>query len=494
MIVVSNRGPVAYERGPGGELEAKRGGGGLVTALGGLASQHEITWIASAMSDADRELVAEGGDAGVEEQLSGDSSCRLRLLTHDPETYRLYYEVIANPVLWFLQHDLWDLIQERDRRLDELEHAWRDGYMRINAAFAEAVIEELSRTPGAIVFFNDYHLYLAPRLIRARVPEARLLHFVHIPWPFPNRWRVLPEEICLSIHDGLLANDVVGFHTDKWRQRFLASSIELAGASRFDEDALHRGEERTRVTARAISIDPAELGEVLESPEVQEHERQICEKRPELMVVRVDRTDPSKNIVRGFQAFALFLERHPELHRRVGMLSCLDPSRLDISEYEDYLEAIESEVKMLNERFAQPDWVPIDLEIEDDFYRSMAAFRQYDVLFVNALYDGLNLVAKEAPMVNRRDGVLILSENTGAHEELGKYALSIDPLDVSGQADAIHEALTMAPDERRRRIDGLRSCIRRHDLSWWINGLLGDLDRATSQVEARDRPEAGRDG
>jgi trehalose 6-phosphate synthase len=485
MIVVSNRGPVTYEHGPGQELETKRGEGGLVTALGGLASRHQVTWIASAMSDAERELAEQSGGAAIEERL-GDSSYRLRLLAHEHRAYDLYYTVIANPTLWFVQHHLWDLIQEPDRRPEKLQQAWMEGYVPINATFAEAVTEELSQRPDAVVFFNDYHLYLAPRLVRRRVPGARLLQFVHIPWPEPECWRVLPEPIPAAIHDGLLASDMIGFHTDRWRRNFLASAEEIVGAHARGEDVISYGSARTRVSARAISVDPAELAEMLSHPSVLEWEREILEARPEFLVVRVDRTDPSKNIVRGFQAFALFLERHPELHRHVSMLSCLAPSRLDIPEYEDYLGAIQREAESVNERFRQPGWLPIELQIEDDVHQSIAAFKQYDALFVNALYDGLNLVAKEAPLANERDGVLILSENTGACEELGRFSLIIDPLDVPAQAEAIYQALTMDVSERHRRIEELRACVCRRDLSWWIDGLLGDLDHSSSERERND--------
>ena len=477
IIIVSNRGPVTYQRGRELNREAKRGGGGLVTALGSLATHHDVTWIASAMSDVDREIAEESSGQAVDDRLANGADYRLRLLAHERSAYDLYYNVVANPTLWFTQHCLWNLVREPDCERSGLLKAWREGYAPINAAFAEAALEELSRRPEAIVFFNDYHLYLAPRLVRTRAPEASLLQFVHIPWPQLTCWRVLPEEITVAIHDGLLANNVVGFHTTRWRSNFIQSAQSIVGAKRIPgEAAVSHAGARTCLSARAIALDPDELAALTEDPRVQEHERRIVETRPEFLVVRVDRTDPSKNIVRGFQAFELFLELHPELHRRASMLSCLDPSRLNIPEYEDYLEAIQREALRVNERFQQPGWLPIDLQIEDDVFQSIAAYKQYDALFVNAIYDGLNLVAKEAPLANERDGVLILSENTGAHEELGPFSLTIDPFDIRAQADAIYEALTLKADVRRRWIADIRSWVREHDLAWWINGLLHDLD------------------
>jgi trehalose 6-phosphate synthase len=206
-------------------------------------------------------------------------------------------------------------------------------------------------------------------------------------------------------------------------------------------------------------------------------EQELVERRPELLVLRVDRTDPSKNVPRGFHAFEYLLDAHPELHGRVTMLALLDPSRLDIPEYAEYLGAIQRAARAVNDRFQREGWTPIDLRIEDNFPLSVAAYKQYDALLVNAIFDGLNLVAKEAPLVNERDGVLILSENAGAHEELGAWALSVNPFDIAAQAEAIHTALTMPRKERRARLEAIREHVRTNDISAWIETQLEDLDR-----------------
>jgi trehalose 6-phosphate synthase len=211
-------------------------------------------------------------------------------------------------------------------------------------------------------------------------------------------------------------------------------------------------------------------------------EQELVARRPEKLVLRVDRTDPSKNIVRGFRAFELYLDAHPEMHRRVGLLALLDPSRQDIPEYAEYLGAIQREARRVNDRFQQDGWLPIELSIEDNFISSVAAYKQFDALFVNAIFDGMNLVAKEAPLVNERDGVLILSENAGAHAELGEWALTVNPFDVAGQAEAIHTALTMGDSERRARLEGIRSHVREHGVTEWIEAQLGDLDRCRAAV------------
>jgi trehalose 6-phosphate synthase len=444
LIVVSNRGPVSYER-EDGERVAKRGAGGLVTALSGLAAHHDVTWIASAMTEEDREVGAQEG---------------VRFVAHDEQAYERFYNVASNPALWFVQHGLEPVPTEG------LEEAWDEGYVVVNEAFAEAVAEELRADPDAIVFFQDYHLYLAPRYVRDARPDALLAHFVHIPWPDPGAWRALPARIAAAVHDGLLANDVVGFHADRWRRNFLRSTEEILG--RDPGDVL--------VTAHPISVDPAEFEELAASEAVREAEREIVASRPERLVVRVDRTDPSKNVVRGLRAFELYLERHPESRGRVAMLALLNPSRLEIPVYSDYLAEIERTAAEINARFGGA----VDLRVDDDFAEAIAGYKQFDVLLVNPLMDGCNLVAKEAPLVNEQEGVVVLSENAGAIEQLADWVIPVDPFDVSGQADAIHHALELPAEERRRRLEAIRAHVREHDVAAWAEEQLADLDRVST--------------
>ena len=444
LIIVSNRGPVTFDRGPDGERVVRRGGGGLVTALRGLLDHHDVTWIAAATTDEDRVVAAEG-------------SSEVALVAPDPAAYDGYYNVVANPMLWFIQHGLWGRGLRPD--LDEAFHtAWHD-YEAVNRLFAECVVAELDNKPGAAVLFQDYHLYLAPAYVRAARPDAQLAHFVHIPWPVD--WTILPEPMRRAVHEGLLANDVVAFHTARWARNFEASCAEIVG-----------GHGRTHVTHHAISIDTSEFEELASSERVVAEERALAAHRPEKVVLRVDRTDPSKNIVRGLEAFGVLLDTHPEWRGRVRMLALLDPSRQSIPEYVEYVAAIERTTEQVNGRHRGA----IDLQVADNFHRSVAAYKQFDVLLINAVYDGMNLVAKEAPLVNTRDGVLILSENAGAHEELAEWALTVNPFDVWGQAEALHQALAMGPAERRRRREGICGQVRAHDVHAWLDGLLADLD------------------
>jgi trehalose 6-phosphate synthase len=335
----------------------------------------------------------------------------------------------------------------------------------VNAAFAAAVVEELERTPDAAVFFHDYHLYTAPSLVRARCPDALLAHFLHVPWADREEWRLLPEPIVRAVHEGLLSNDVVGFHTERWRTTFLASC-----------EALGLEVRGTLVTAHPISVDPAEFDEVAASRSVLERERKLVAERPERLIVRVDRTDPSKNVVRGFQAFRLLLDRRPDLVGHVGMLALLDPSRQAISEYADYRTAIEREAEAVERAYPGS----LALRIADDFDESIAAYKQFDVLLVNSVRDGLNLVSKEAPLVNTRDGVVVLSENTGAFEELGPWVIAIDPFDVQAQADALERALELPLRERAARARAIARHVRDHDLERWSAAQLEDLDAAST--------------
>jgi trehalose 6-phosphate synthase len=447
LIIVSNRGPVTYHRDSNGARVERRGGGGLVTALRGLREDHDVTWIASATTDEDRVVAAEGGGDVV-------------LVAHDPHAYDLYYNVVANPMLWFIQHSLWG--PAFTPTIDHAFHdAWHNGYEAINRAFADAVVAQLDNTPDAAVFFHDYHLYLAPQLVREARPDAKLAHFVHIPWP--DDWTTLPEEMRRALHEGLLANNVVGFHTARWARNFERSCADLGC-----------GTQDTLITHHPISIDVDEFDALRESEAVLEAEATLD--RPEKLIVRVDRTDPSKNIARGFRAFGILLDEHPEWRGRVKLLARLDPSRETIPEYVAYRAAIEAEAAAVLGRYPGA----LEVQVADNFPQSVAAYKQYDVLLVNAVYDGMNLVAKEGPLVNARDGVLVLSENAGAHDELGEWAVTVNPFDVWGQAQALHEALTMEPVERRRRAEAIQAQVRQNDVAKWVAGLLADLDSVSA--------------
>lgn len=475
LIIVSNRGPAQFDRGPDGERVMTRGGGGLVTALSGLVADREALWIASAMTAEDAAVTEENDFRPIEVDV-GSISCRVLLVESDAAAYDRFYNVIANPILWFIQHYLWDLSNAPDIRIEELE-AWYDGYEVVNDDIARAVVGQISDRDQPLVMLHDYHLYTAPAKIRAARPDVLLHHFVHIPWTQPDSWRILPTRIRESIFDGLLANDTIGFHTTSYCVNFLACCHGLMGYD-VDYDTLevdHPGG-RTRVGAYPLSIDARHLHEVAASEEVQEAEKEILARRREHLILRVDRADLSKNVLRGFTAFDTFLTEHPEFRERVTFVAHLQPSRQDVPEYAEYLERIEALVAVVNHRHGTTDWMPIDLRVYENFTEAVARYKHFDLLMVNAIFDGMNLVAKEAPTINLRDGVLMLSENTGSHQELKEHALTVNPFDIQDQADAIYHALTMSPEERRRRADGLREVINSRTPSDWIDEQLAAVE------------------
>jgi trehalose 6-phosphate synthase len=480
LLIVSNRGPMRFETAADGSRSAKRGGGGLVTALSALTSQRPLTWVASALSEDDAEVAAEGAYV--------DGNLRLHLVRHDREEYDRYYNVFANPTLWFLHHYLWGLSLEPDVDRN-IRLAWEAGYLPVNRRFADAVADELENFSGdglrPIVMVHDYQLFMVPEGIRRRAPDALIQHFTHIPWPMPDYWRILPAGIRTAIHESMLHCDIVGLHTTRYVRAFLHCCDELTdGEVDFASCTVRFRGRDVKVRSYPISVDPAEFERLAGTEEVRELEASIEMARPEKMILRVDRTDPSKNVVRGLRAFDLFLSQHSEWRGRVTMLALLDPSRADIPEYAEYVGAIQRAVREVNDRWYMTGmWTPVDLRISDNFPQAIAAYKAYDVLLVNAIFDGMNLVAKEAPLINQRDGVLILSENAGSHEELAPWAISVNPFDIQQQADAIYQALTMHQSERRERIEGLRGQVREHDIAKWIDSQLGDL-AALRPVEA----------
>ena len=474
LVIVSNRGPAEFERDEAGERVVRRGGGGLVTALQGLVSHRKALWIASAMTDEDVAVSREVGGEPMAVEVDG-VSYDVCLVESDPTAYERFYNVIANPILWFIQHYLWDLSNAPDIRADEAE-AWSDGYRVVNADIAEAVLRTIEGIEDPLVMLHDYHLYTCPALLREARPELFLQHFVHIPWSQPDSWRILPAHWREEIYRGMLANDVIGFHTRAYCRNFLHCCRELMELEvDYERGAvLHSGRE-TWVRAYPLGIDAGRFERVAASKEVAVYEEELLRRRRDHLVLRVDRADLSKNVLRGFTAFDTFLQQHPEFRERVTFIAHLQPSRQDVPEYQEYLERIEALVAVVNHRHGTTDWMPIDLRIYENFPEAVARYKHFDLLLVNSIFDGMNLVAKEAPAVNTRDGVVILSENTGAHEELGDCTLSVNPFDIQEQADTIHRALTMSAEERKLRADRLREIVRGRDPGVWIDEQLADI-------------------
>src|SRR6202012_3747866 len=386
LVLVSNRGPVTFQE--GGEI--KRGTGGLVTALIGLASHRPVTWVASAMTDEDvAEAERNDGRPFPVKTAEGDEY-RVKLVASDPTAYDRFYNITANPMLWFIQHYLWDLSNAPDIRRNETE-AFEFGYNVVNEDLARAVLDEIEGIERPGVMVHDYHLYTLPALVRRARPDAFMTHFVHIPWSQSDSWRVLPSVIRDEIYRGILANDIVGFHTTAYRRNFLQCCEDLLNLEVDHATGVVQLDGRdVWVRAYPLPIDPDAVKLVAERPRVHEFEQEILRRRRDHLILRVDRADLSKNVLRGFSAFDLFLEQHPEFRERVTFIAQLMPSRTDVPEYAEYLEKIEALVAVVNHRHGTPDWMPIQLKLRDDLEEAMAAYKNYDVLLVNAMFDGMN--------------------------------------------------------------------------------------------------------
>ena len=476
LIVVSNRGPVEYHTAADGSLQARRGAGGVVTALTAITKHVNSCWIASAMGEGDRHAVQEAQGESIVSPLLGPE-VRLRYVVPSRRAYHKFYNVFSNPLLWFLQHYMWN--SPYTPNINQTIHdAWEDGYVPVNEAFAQQVVQEAQKTPEPpVVMLHDYHFYLVPGFIRQHISDAVIQHFIHIPWPSSTYWQLLPDKMRRPICESLLSADILGFQTT----RDGASFLECCEVFLPDAQVDHRNhtvawaDRVTQVRAYPVSIDVDEVRRIATSSRAHVYEQQLLGLRGQKTIMRVDRMEPSKNIVRGFRAFSLLLERHPELQGEINFLAFLVPSRSHIRQYQRYQEEVEAEVKGINERFGREGWQPITVFFENNYTQALAGMRLYDVLLVNPVVDGMNLVAKEGPTLNTRDGVLILSETAGAYEQLREGVLPVSPADVEGTAQALYQALTMPPEERRERATALREKIEQEDATHWLARQMEDL-------------------
>ncbi|MFF5923004.1 trehalose-6-phosphate synthase [Streptomyces flavochromogenes] len=450
VLVASNRGPVSYARGEDGELDARRGGGGLVSGLSAVSSRDSL-WVCAALGEGDREAVRRGiGEPGV------------RMLDIEPEVYADAYNGIANSVLWFLHHHLYDT--PREPVFDaEFRRRW-GSYRAYNRAFAEALAAEAD--DGAAVLVQDYHLALVPGMLRELRPDLRIGHFTHTPWVSSEYLRMVPDDIVEELLWGMLGADELGFHTWGWASTFIGCCSQRDDSTGTAQGVWPSGDPwrgvewrrhgvgkgRTRVRAYPLGVDGDELRSLAHRPEVDEAlarlRAEVGERRT---IVRVDRTELSKNILRGLLAYRELLTVHPEWRDRVVHLASAYPSRQDLESYRAYTASVTELAAEINAEFGTADWQPVIVSVEDDFTRSLAAYRLADVALVNPVRDGMNLVAKEIPVVSDAGCALVLSTGAGAYNELREDALAVNPFDVSETAEALHTALTMPRPERADR-------------------------------------------
>jgi trehalose 6-phosphate synthase len=474
LIIASNRGPLEFTIEDDGSLTSRRGGGGMVTALTAAARFVPATWIATAMTDGDRRAAEEANGGLLKVP---DYEIYVRFVVVPRSVYQRHYYVLCNPLLWFLQHYMWNTPRTPNIGRAVYE-AWESGYIPVNQAIADAIAAETQndRQPP-YVLLQDYHLYLATARVREKVPGATILHFTHIPWPGPRYWGILPEFMRKTIHEDICAADIVGLQTGSDVLNFLHCCESMLKGATIDFQQCHvtyRGH-TTAICSYPISIDAPGLLEFARSEEVQRYVDQISARLSGRTIVRVDRSEPSKNVVRGLRSFELLLERYPELRGKVTLLQFLVPSRSELGVYQTYTDEVFEAIESINDEYGDVDWQPIHVFYENNYAQAIAGMRLYDVLFVNPVIDGMNLVSKEGPLVNERDGVLVLSELAGSYEQLSEYALGVTPTDLEGSVRALHRALTMPADERRLRASALKRLVQEEDICFWLERQLRDL-------------------
>ena len=447
VVIVSNRGPLSFSYDDGGSLVAQRSAGGVASSLAPLVRDTGARWMAAAMTDADRAAAAGMVDA---------EGFRFRMLAIDPDAYRMAYDVVSNGTLWFLHHGLWDLARRPrfDRRWRE---AW-DAYRAVNHTFARAVIDEAP--PDAIVLVQDYHFALVGTWLAQERPDLKAVHFTHIPFCDPDAIRILPDDVAGELLAGLASHTSCGFHARRWARNFEACCQALWGWN-------------PTTFVSPLAPDHDDINAVAESSECAEEGAALDELLGgRRLILRVDRIELSKNLLRGFLAYEELLRMRPEWRGHVVFAAFVYPSREGLPEYLAYRQEVETLAARINNQWGVPDWTPIVLDTSDNFPRSVGALRRYDLLLVNPVRDGLNLVAKEGPLLNERHGVLALSREAGAWEELGGVALEVNPFDVAGTADVLAAGLAMDDQERITHAAALRKLAAARSPRDWLDDQL----------------------
>jgi trehalose 6-phosphate synthase len=479
LIVATNRGPVEYYIGQDKKLKHRRGSGGVVTALLEALPSMDATWIALAMTEGDRIALQDAPDGRLSSPLPGQQM-QLRYMTVSKNVYHNHYDMISNRVLWFAQHYLLDR-PEASIPSERILHAWDNGYVKANSAIADAVCAEVERNQSSstAVLLHDYHLYLAPAMIRDRCKPSVMQQFIHIPWPEIRYWQAhLPSSITQAIYNGLLGNDIIGFQTRRDVQNFLEGVRTLFDDADVDVEngSIVRQGRRSVVHDYPISISVWEERRAVQSTAGKRASRRTRSLLKEQNIMRVDRIEPTKNILQGFQAYQYLLNQHSELQGRITFLAFLVPSRQSLPIYRQYRQDILKLIENINQQFGDKNWTPIHAFVQNDRIEALVALQFYDALLVNPLIDGMNLVAKEGPAVNQKDGVLVLSRTSGAFQQLGNASIPISPADTVETAEALYKALTLSPEERHELAEPARQEVERDDLKTWISQQVRDIN------------------
>jgi len=484
IVIVANRGPNDFvwlaER---GTWEARAASGGLVSMLAPLARQPGVAWFCCVSEPPDAEQARDGLFTTAAEQ----TAPRLHVIPVPlpAATYHAYYGQISNEVLWMLQHHVVGVGGYHS--LDARRHAaWEHGYLAANARIAEAVAAWAPTDSAYLI--QDYHLYPLPALLRQRAPAARMLHFTHIPFPEPAVLRLLPRAWRDGILRGMLGADVVGVQTEGDARAFLDCCRDLLRAEVDTTRGRVEAPDGREVAVRAFpaSTDPVAVRRLMRSARVAAARARLAGNPERLTVIRVDRLDPSKNQLIGFRAFGRLLELRPELRPRLRFLAFLVPSRTDLGIYRAYRDAVYGLIEEINQRFERDcGGPPIQVFYTHDREQALAAMEICDVLLVNSVADGMNLVAKEWAVVSRRPGALIVSETAGVAGEVEDVALLISPLDIEGTARAMACGLEMPTAERAARLATIRARVERWTASRWLDAQLDALGVARTAGRGR---------
>lgn len=476
IIIASNRGPVVFKRNETGEIKLIRGAGGIVGSMIPFLQDTHGTWVSSAIGECDY-YMNEKYNHKVPVPLE-NPEYYVQFIKTEEDIYNNFNGKFANPLLWFIHHSMWNPPYSPCAD-DDLHQAW-DSYKQVNSLFAQAISEDIYKSEKtSIVMLQDYHIYLTPKMIRMEHPDVLMSQFIHIPFPSPEIFQQLPNHMQTEILESVLTNHVLGFHIPRYMNNFL-HTVKLilpdASVDMVSGDILYNGHV-CHVRTYPISIDLKTIQNHAQSPHVLEKQKEIdnivgnCK-----LIYRTDRADLSKNIIRGFQAYDIFLEKNPEWRGKVKFVATLMPSRQDIKIYQEYTDNIQDIVKGINEKYASPDWEPIKYICKGDYHLVIAFLKRYDVLMVNPILDGMNIVAKEGSAINENNGVLILSTGAGCYEELKDGGICINPYDLRQTAEAIDMALLMDEDSKAHLIACARMALEKNDLEKWTSSQLKDID------------------
>ena len=476
IIVASNRGPVVFKKDSDGRIELIRGAGGIVGSMIPFLEKTHGKWVSSAIGECDHYLNTKY-NSKVPIPLE-NPEYYVELIKSEEDVYNGFNGKFANPLLWFIHHSMWNPPYSPCAD-EELHQAW-DSYKHVNSMFAKAIGQDIynsDKTP--IVMLQDYHLYLTPKIIRKQHPDVLMSQFVHIPFPPPEIFQQLPNHMQIEILDSILTNDVLGFHIQRYMNNFF-QTIKLilpnAAVDEINGDIIYNGHV-CHVRTYPISVDTRTLLTQAQDPKVIAKEAEVDEIVGDCkLIYRTDRADLSKNIIRGFQAYDMFLEKYPEWREKVKFVATLMPSRQDIKIYREYTDKIKDTVKEINAKYETPSWQPIKYICRGDYDLVIALLKRYDVLMVNPILDGMNIVAKEGSVVNENNGVLVLSTGAGCYEELKDGAICINPFDLRQTAESLDMALLVDERTKAQMLAKTREVISLNDLNKWVSDQLNDIE------------------